>query len=143
MDTLQQQGVNDMYDNPLDQGFGEYRAVNMQAQTAQASPVQLVLMLIDGLLDEMARLRMHIAQARYEAKAQSIAKCSDILTGLGSALEVESGNEVVENLSRLYDFCAQHLNQAGVDMDVAKVDEVKGLIETLRSGWQGMADAQL
>lgn len=132
-----------MYDNPLDTGLGGYRAINMQAQTAQASPVELVLMLVDGLLDEMARLRMHIAQVRYEAKAQSIAKCADILTGLGSALEVESGNEVVENLSRLYDFCAQHLNQAGIDMDVAKVDEVMKLVTTLRAGWQGMADAKL
>lgn len=132
-----------MYDNPLDTGLGGYRAINMQAQTAQASPVELVLMLVDGLLDEMARLRMHIAQVRYEAKAQSIAKCADILTGLGSALEVESGNEVVENLSRLYDFCAQHLNQAGIDMDVAKVDEVMQLVTTLRAGWQGMADAKL
>lgn len=132
-----------MYDNPLDTGLGGYRAINMQAQTAQASPVELVLMLVDGLLDEMARLRMHIAQGRYEAKAKSIAKCADILTGLGSALEVESGNEVVENLSRLYDFCAQHLNQAGLDMDVTKVDEVIQLVTTLRAGWQGMADAKL
>lgn len=132
-----------MYDNPLDNGLGGYRAVNMQAQTAQASPVELVLMLVDGLLDEMARLRMHIAQGRYEAKAKSIAKCADILTGLGSALEVESGNEVVENLSRLYDFCAQHLNQAGIEMDVTKVDEVSQLVGTLRAGWQGMADAKL
>lgn len=132
-----------MYDNPLDQGFGGYRAINMQAQTAQASPVELVLMLVDGLLEEIARLRMHIAQRRYEEKAKSIAKCADILTGLGSALEVESGNEVVENLSRLYDFCARHLNQAGIDMDVSKVDEVQGVVETLRAGWQGMADAKL
>lgn len=132
-----------MYDNPLDQGFGGYRAINMQAQTAQASPVELVLMLVDGLLEEIARLRMHIAQRRFEAKSKSIAKCADILTGLGSALEVESGNEVVENLSRLYDFCARHLNQAGIDMDVSKVDEVIEVVETLRAGWQGMADAKL
>ena len=132
-----------MYDNPLDNGWNDYRAVNMQAQTAQASPVELVLMLVDGLLDEIARLRMHIEHRRYEAKAKSIAKCADILTGLSSALEVEAGNEVVENLSRLYDFCAQHLNQAGISMDVHKVDEVQGIVNTLRAGWQGMADAKL
>lgn len=132
-----------MYDNPLDNGFGDYRASNMTAQTSQASPVELVLMLVDGLLEEMARLRMHIAQGRVEEKARSIAKCSDILTGLASALEVETGNEVVENLSRLYDFCAQHLNQAGFDMDATKVDEVVGVVQSLRAGWQGMADASL
>lgn len=132
-----------MYHDPLDGGFADYRSANMSAQTSQASPVELVLMLVDGLIDEVARLRMHIEQQRFEAKAHSIAKCADILTGLASALEVETGNEVVENLSRLYDFCAQHLNQAGFDMDVAKVDEVRQLLHTVRAGWQGMADAAL
>lgn len=132
-----------MNDNLWNDGYGDYRAANTVAQTAQASPVELVLMLVDGLLEEMARLRMHIAQKRFEEKARSIAKCADILTGLGSALEADAGNEVVENLSRLYDFCAQRLNQAGFDMDVTKVDEVHGILQTLRSGWQGMADARL
>ena len=132
-----------MYDNPLEPSFGDYRAANMTAQTSQASPVELVLMLVDGLLEEMARLRMHIEHGRFEAKARSVAKCSDILTGLASALEVETGNEVVENLSRLYDFCAQHLNQAGFEMSVAKVDEVQQVVLSLRAGWQGMADAKL
>ena len=132
-----------MNDNIWTDGYGGYRTANMVAQTAQASPVELVLMLVDGLLEEMARLRMHIEYRRFEEKAQSIAKCADILTGLGSALEVEAGNEVVENLSRLYDFCAQRLNQAGFDMDVTQVDEVQQIVQTLRSGWQGMADARL
>lgn len=124
-------------------GYGSYRSANMEAQTAQASPVELVLMLVDGLLEEIARLRMHIEHKRIEEKARSIAKCSDILTGLGSALEVDTGNEVVENLSRLYDFCAQRLNQAGFEMNVTQVDEVDGIVRTLRTGWQGMADARL
>jgi flagellar protein FliS len=132
-----------MNDNLWNDGYGGYRSVNMVAQTAQASPVELVLMLVDGLLEEMARLRMHIAHGRFEEKAHSIAKCADILTGLGSALEVEAGNEVVENLSRLYDFCAQRLNQAGFDMDADKVGEVQDIVQTLRAGWQGMADARL
>ena len=132
-----------MYDNPLEVGFGEYRAANVTAQTSQASPVELVLMLIDGLLEEIARLRMHIEHRRFEEKSRSVAKCADILTGLGSALEIETGNEVVENLSRLYDFCAQHLNLAGFEMSVEKVDQVQQLIQTLRAGWQGMADARL
>ncbi|MBV8248635.1 MAG: flagellar export chaperone FliS [Comamonas sp.] len=125
------------------EGYGGYRAANMVAQTAQASPVELVLMLVDGLLEEMARLRMHIEHQRFEEKAHSIAKCADILTGLGSALEADAGNGVVENLSRLYDFCAHRLNQAGFEMDVSKVDEVLGIVQTLRAGWQGMADARL
>lgn len=118
--------------------YQSYHAVNLGAQTAQASPVQLVLILMDGLLDELARTRAHIEARRYEMKAISLARAIDILNGLASALDFESGSEVVVNLGRLYDYCAERLHQAGVALDPALVDEVVGLLHTLREGWQGM-----
>ena len=130
-----------MYCNPTD-GYDGYRTVNLSAQTAQATPVQLVLMLVDGLLDELARLRMHIEHGRFEHKARSIEKCVDILTGLGSALEADQGNEVVNNLAQLYEYSALRLNKAGLDMNPAIVEEVSALVTTLRAGWQGVANAR-
>jgi len=44
--------------------YSNYHAVNLKAQTANASPVQLVLILMDGLLEELARTRAHIAAKR-------------------------------------------------------------------------------
>lgn len=130
-----------MYRDPTMDVYGNYQAANLHAQTSQASPVQLVLMLVDGLLEELARLRMHIEQRRYEAKGRSIAKCVDILNGLHSALETGTGNEVVENLARLYEYCAERLHRAGIDMDAGIVGEVDQLLATLRTGWQGVAHA--
>ena len=130
-----------MYTDPSLEGYGGYRAVNVSAQTAQATPLQLVLMLLDGLHDELARLRMHVEHRRYELKARSIEKCVDILTGLGSALEADDDNELVANLARLYEHCAMRLNKAGFDMDATIVDEVVRLVSTLRAGWQGVVDA--
>lgn len=118
--------------------YSSYHAVNLSAQTAQASPVQLVIVLMDGLLDELARARAHITAKRYELKARSLDKCIDILQGLSSALDFDSGGEVVANLGRLYDYCADLLHRAGYQLDVAPVDEVTGLIGTLRGGWQGV-----
>jgi flagellar secretion chaperone FliS len=118
--------------------YSSYHTVNLSAQTAQASPVQLVIVLMDGLLDELARARAHIAARRYELKARSLDKCIDILTGLSSALDLDTGGEVVANLGRLYDYCADQLHRAGYQLDVAALDEVSGLINTLRGGWQGV-----
>ncbi|MCW7536524.1 flagellar export chaperone FliS [Aquabacterium sp. A7-Y] len=118
--------------------YRSYHAVNLEARTAQASPVQLVLILMDGLLEELARARAHIEARRYELKAKSLDKCIDILNGLSSALDPESGGEVVANLGRLYDHCAQRLYQAGYELDPAMVDEVSGLVGTLKRGWQGV-----
>ncbi len=43
-----------------------------------------------------------------------------------------------EPAGRLYDYCAERLYRAGVDLDPAIIDEVSGLLTTLRRGWQGM-----
>lgn len=122
------------------EAYRTYHSVNLGAQTAQASPVQLVLILMDGLLEELARARAHIEARRYEAKAASLNKCIDILNGLASSLDLETGGEVVANLGRLYDFCANHLHQAGMKLDVGMIDEVSALLETIKHGWQGVQD---
>ncbi len=122
------------------EAYGNYHATNLDAQTSRASPIELVLVLTDGLLDELARARGHIVGKRYEQKAQSLDKCTQIINGLASSLDFEQGGEVVANLGRLYDFCAARLYRAGVDMDPAIIDEVVGLLTTIRTGWQGIHD---
>jgi len=118
--------------------YRSYHAVNLDAQTARASPVQLVLILMDGLLEEIARARAHIVAARYEQKANSVNRCVEILNGLSSALDLEAGGEVVTNLHRLYDYCAWRLHHVGIKLDTAAIDEVTGLLNTIRRGWLGV-----
>jgi flagellar protein FliS len=120
------------------EAYGNYHSTNLDAQTARASPVELVLLLTDGLLDELARARAHIVGKRYELKAASIDKCVEIINGLASSLDFEQGGEVVENLARLYDFCAARLHGAGIKMDPAMVDEVVQILTTIRQGWLGV-----
>ena len=122
------------------EAYGSYHATNLEAQTARATPVELVLVLTDGLLEELARARGHIMGKRYEQKALSLDKCTEIINGLASSLDFEQGGEVVANLGRLYDYCAARLYRAGVDMDPAVIDEVVGLLATIRAGWQGVQD---
>ena len=118
------------------QAYRSYHSVNLGAQTAQASPVELVLILMDGLIEELARARAHIEARRYEAKANSLNKCVEILNGLTSALDFETGGEVVANLGRLYDYCASRLSLAGYRLDAPIVDEVVTLLSTIKRGWQ-------
>jgi flagellar secretion chaperone FliS len=119
-------------------GYGSYSASALDAQTASASPVQLVIVLMDGLLDEIARARAHIEAKRYEEKGRSIGKCVDILNGLTGALDFDAGGETVANLARLYEYCAWRLNEAGLALDVAPADEAARLLTTLRDAWTGV-----
>ena len=122
------------------EAYGDYHAVNLDAQTSRASPVELVLLLTDGLIDELARARAHIAAKRYEQKAASIDKCVEIINGLSSSLDFEQGGETVANLANIYEFCATHLHGAGIKMDPAMVDEVVRVLTTIRQGWQGVQE---
>jgi flagellar protein FliS len=120
------------------EAYSSYHATNLDAQTSRASPIELVLLLTDGLLDELARARAHIVAKRYEQRAQSINKCVEIINGLSSSLDFESGGQVVANLANLYDFCARHLNAAGIQQDPKMVDEVVKITTTIRQGWAGV-----
>lgn len=86
-----------MYDTQ--DGYSQYKEMDLAARTAAASPLELVLVLFSGLMDELERAKSHIENKRYERKAQSINKCIDILNALTSSLEFETGGELVVNLS--------------------------------------------
>jgi flagellar protein FliS len=120
------------------EAYSSYHSVNLDAQTARASPVELVLVLTNGLLEELARARGHIVGKRYELKANSLNKCTEIINGLSSSLDFEQGGEVVANLGRLYDYCAERLYTAGVQLDPGIVDEVTTLLTTIKQGWLGV-----
>ena len=122
------------------EAYSSYHAVNLDAQASRASPIELVLLLTDGLLDELARARAHIVAKRYEQRANSINKCVEIITGLSSSLDLEQGGEVVNNLARLYEFSTIHLNAAGIKQDPAMIDEVVNIMTTIRKGWAGVKE---
>jgi flagellar protein FliS len=124
---------NDSYDS--------YRSVDLEARAASASPYELVLVLMDGLLDELARARGHIEHKRYQQKGISLEKCMNILNGLNGALD-EEGGEVVQGLSRLYEYCIYRLSDVSVTLSLEGLDEVVTLLGVLREGWEGVSAAR-
>lgn len=119
----------------MDSGYDSYQQVDLNAQAAAATPHQLVVMLIDGLLDEVERIRGHLAEGRLAAKGTGISKCMNILIGLDSALDMENGGELAENLHQLYDFCQIELYQASVQKDVQRLTNVETVMGNIREGW--------
>ncbi|EGQ9713153.1 MULTISPECIES: flagellar export chaperone FliS [Vibrio] len=119
----------------MDSGYDSYQQVDLDAQAAAANPHQLVIMLIDGLLDEVERIRGHLAANRLAEKGNGINKCMNILIGLTSALDDENGGEIAENLSQLYDFCQVELYYASVQNDANRLVNVERVMGNIREGW--------
>lgn len=120
-------------------GYDAYQFAATQAKAASADPHQLVLMLMDGLLDEMARAEGHILARQFERKGQAISKCLQILGGLDSALDMDKGGELAANLHRLYDYCGQKLFEISVSNNVEEFAEVRKILQELKEGWEAMA----
>ena len=112
----------------MNEGYDSYRTTDLEARAAAASPYELVLVLFDGLLDELARARGHIEAKRFQHKGRSLDKCMNILNGLSSALDYEAGGQVVQDLARLYDYCIYRLSDVSVNLSLEGLDEVAGLL---------------
>lgn len=125
-----------MYEN---NGYEAYQHSVLDAKAATADPHELVLMLIDGLLEELARVEGHMQAGRFDRKAASIKKCLDILSGLDTALDVDKGGEVAENLRRLYDYCGRQLFEVSIQNDSKGLVIVEQIVLNLREGWQSLA----
>lgn len=129
-----------MYGNE-DPGHDHYHQSDLAIQAAAATPHQLVLMLFNGLMDELIRAKGHIIAQRYERKAQSINKCIDILNALISALDFEKGGELAVSLANLYDFCVYRLYDASHKLSVEQIEQVEGILANLQQGWEKMGQA--
>ena len=122
----------------MNDGYDSYRAIDLDTQVSCASPYQLVLVLFDGLLDELSRARGHIETRHYDLKGQSLEKCMNIINALNSALDHEQGGELVISLSRLYDYCLHRLVEVSASLSISGIDEVMHLLEQIREGWEGV-----
>jgi len=125
-----------MYD--FNSGLDAYQETTNEAQAATADPHKLVVMLIEGFLDELERAQGHIQAQRFEHKGRSISKCMDILAGLDSALDVEQGGEVADNLHNLYEFCALTLYKVSISNETEQLASVFTVMDNLKQGWQQM-----
>lgn len=119
-----------------DEAISAYQQAAIHANAASANPHQLVLMLINGLLDELARAEGHLIARSLERKGQSIARCLEILGGLDSALNMAQGGALALDLHHLYDYCGQRLFEVSVSHQREGLSEVRRLIEELREGWE-------
>jgi flagellar secretion chaperone FliS len=114
--------------------YAQYR---QQAATT-ASPAQLVLMLFDGALSEVAR-----AARAFEVSPVDLAEVNDclgraqaIVGHLSLTLDRERGGQVAAGLSSLYRFCQERLVEANVRKTTDPLPAVTDALTGLRDAWE-------
>jgi flagellar protein FliS len=122
--------------------LGQYRTVTAYG-AANGDRLQLVLRMLETAGDRIAAARGHMARRETAAKGEVIGKAIGLIDGLRTSLDRERGGEIAANLEALYDYMMRRLVEANLRDDERGLDEVAGLLDEIRSGWQSLTrDAQ-
>lgn len=111
--------------------LGSYQHVGI----ATADPATLVVHLFDGALRFLARCRRAAAAGNQADFAYALSRAHAIIAELSNVLDRETGGEVAQNLSAVYDFALRHLTEGLVRCSVTHVEQVATILQSLRDGF--------
>jgi flagellar protein FliS len=114
----------------------------MQTHVTTTTPGHLVVMLYDGAITFLEQAKEEIAAKQYAKKGILISQALSIIAELDGSLNSEKGGEIARNLHRLYMFCNSRLLVANMKMDPAPLDEVIGILTSLRSAFAEISKTQ-
>jgi flagellar protein FliS len=114
----------------------------MQTQVRSSSPLELVVMLYDGILRQTAAAVDAMARKDIRARREAVSKSLAIISELQSTLNMEQGGDIAVQLDRLYSWMTESLMQATMTQDPGPIQDVHRVLETLRDGWQQAALAK-
>ena len=117
-----------------------YGDVKVTTGVSSANGVQLIQMLFDGLLESLAATKGHIQNGAIVEKGKSIARASRIVIGLQGALDFERGGDLANNLNELYGYVTRRLLHVNARNDLDALEEIFGLMNEIRSAWEGVPD---
>lgn len=107
----------------------------LETQVKTASQEQLLLMLIDGAIRFSEQAKARLAENDVEGAHHLLIRAQRIMVELVSSLTRAIGDEVYNNLVRLYNFVYFRLVQANVRHEATPIDEGLRILGILRSTW--------
>jgi len=108
--------------------------------SATASPGQLVVMLYDGLVRDLAQAEQGMLDGEFHVSNERLIHAQQIVLELFASLERDAW-EGGPGLAKIYLFLTTELVNANVTRDVNKIRACRALVEPLRDAWQSALDA--
>ena len=124
--------------NGLSNALKAYRNAGMEGVVDEASPHQLVHMLLEGALDKIASAKGHMHSGNVAEKGESVSRAISIIEGLRISLDREVGGELAANLNDLYEYMGRRLVEANASNNASILDEVSSLLGEIKAGWDAI-----
>lgn len=119
-----------------------YANVGLESGVSAADPHKLILLLYQGALLAISSAKNQMLRKETAAKGKSISHAILIIdAGLKSSLDKNTGGDLAQNLSALYDYMNQRLLIANLKNDTAALDEVSRLLTDLKGAWEEIRPA--
>ena len=115
-----------------------YKTIGVQGGITDASPHQLITMLLSGALDRVASAKGCITRGEVGRKGELLSSAIAIIDSLRATLDHQKGGEISANLAALYDYIEQQLIKANMASDTVPLDEVSSLLMEVRAGWESI-----
>lgn len=116
----------------------QYSSVNSYTGVTDASPHQLVQMLLDGALGKLSVVKGLMDRGEIAKKGEVIGQAISIVGGLRSSLDLSKGGELAANLDNLYEYMERQLMQANLKNDLMIINEVVSLLNEIKTAWESI-----
>jgi flagellar protein FliS len=122
-------------------GMQHYKSMSAHGNLAEATPYQVVQVMLDAVLARIAEATGHLERGEVAAKGEKIGKALGIIEALMLGLDKVGGGEIAANLERLYDYASRTLLRAQLENRGELLKEVSSLLREIKLGWDGIAPA--
>jgi len=118
--------------------LNQYKSVGVQSGMTDATPHQMIAMLLNGALDRIASAKGAISRKEIARKGELLGSAIAIIDGMRASLDYEAGGEIAANLGSLYDYMERRLVEASAASDPTLLDEVSSLLREIKAGWDSI-----
>ena len=115
--------------------LGAYKTTKTSTAIDDASPHQLITMLIDGALEKVATAGGAMGRGELASSGEAIGKAISIIDNLRVSLDQERGGQIAQNLASLYEYMTRRLLEANATKDTAMLTEVASLLKEIKVAW--------
>jgi flagellar protein FliS len=120
---------------PQGANVSAYQNMGTHGGVAAANPHGLILLLMNGAIERIAKARGCIVNQSYAEKSQLLHRAVAIIDELRNSLNFKAGGQIAGNLDALYEYMCTRIMQANAANKPEWLDEVSRLLGEIRSAW--------
>lgn len=115
-------------------GAEAYRDINMMGM----SQLDLILTIYRGAITYLEHTKKSFQENRYDVGRENCERARKCLVHLYTTLDVDKGQSIASQLGQLYAFMIERLDLAMASKSCGDIDNVIGIMTTLKEGWEGL-----